>query len=146
MLRIGVIGAISVALVGCVAGPSASSGEDLGTAGQACNQQYPRRIGNYPPHAAGVNDAAERLAIPTARYPDLIRLQEQVRASAVAKIDRRTISVRSGERKMAQADALVAQAEHDRDIGDEAGAYRLIAAINSILQLHRPAQHFDGEL
>ena len=146
MLRIGVIGAISIALVGCVERPSASSGEDLGTAGQACNQQYPRRIGNYLLHAACVNDAVERLAIPTARYPDLIRLQEQARALLSAKIDRRTISVRSGERKMAQADALVAQAEHDRDIGDEAGAHRRIAAINSILQLHRPAQHFDGEL
>jgi hypothetical protein len=42
---------------------------------------------------------------------------------------------------MAQADALVVQAERDRDIGDEAGA-----AVNSILQLHRPAQHFDREL
>jgi hypothetical protein len=146
MLRIGVIGAISIALVGCVERPSASSGEDLGTARQACNQQYPRRIGNYLLHAACVNDAVERLAIPTARYPDLIRLQEQARASLSAKIDRRTISVRSGERKMAQADALVAQAEHDRDIGDEAGAHRRIAAISSILQLHRPAQHFDGEL
>ena len=127
-------------------GPSAPFGEDLGAARQACNQEYPRKIGNYLPHATCVNDAVERLAIPTARYPDLIRLQENARASLSAKIDRRTISVRTGERKMARADALVVQAEHDRDIGDEAGAHRRIAAINSILQSHRPAQPFDGEL
>lgn len=146
MLRIGVIGAMAIALVGCVGGPSALFDEDLGVARQACNRQYPRRIGNYLPHATCVNNAVERFAVPTARYPDLIRLQENARASLSAEIDRRTISVRTGERKMAQADALVVQAEHDHDIGDEAGAHRRIAAVNSILQLHRPAQHFDGEL
>jgi hypothetical protein len=35
---------------------------------------------------------------------------------------------------VAQADVLVAQAERDLDIGDEAGARHRIAAINVILQ------------
>jgi hypothetical protein len=44
------------------------------------------------------------------------------------------ISVQLGERKMAQADARVAQAVRDREIGDEAGAQHHIGTINSILR------------
>jgi hypothetical protein len=134
MLRVVVIGAISIALTGCVGGPFAPSSGDLGAARKACNQHYPRRVGNYLPHAACVNDAVERLAIPTARYPDLVRLQENARALLSEKIDRRMISAQIGERKMAQADAGVAQAERDRDIGDEASARQRIGTINSILR------------
>ncbi|HEV2100356.1 MAG TPA: hypothetical protein VGR45_15730 [Stellaceae bacterium] len=141
MLRVGVCGAMSVALAACAGGPLEPSGGDLAAARQLCNQQYPRKIGNYLPHAACVNDAVEQLAIPTARYPDLIRLQESARALLSEKIDMRKLSVRTGEHRMAQADGLVAQAERDRDIGDEAGARRRIAAINSILRLHGPASH-----
>ena len=132
----GVSGAVSIALAACMGGPFAPFGGDLAAARQLCNQQYPRWIGNYLPHAACVNDAVERLAIPTARYPDLIRLQENARALLSEKIDMRKLSVRTGERRMAQVDLLVAQAERDRDIGDEAGARRRIAAIDSMLRLH----------
>jgi len=129
-----VVVAIFVALAGCVGEQLAPYGGDLKTARQSCNQQYPRGIGHYLPHAACVNDAIEQLVIAKARHPDLIRLQENARASLSEKIDRRKISAQTGERKMAQVDALVAQAEHDRDIRDEAGAQHCIAAINSILR------------
>jgi hypothetical protein len=134
MLRGMVIGAIFIVLTGCVGGPFAPYGGDLGAARKFCNQQYPKRVGNYLPHAACVNDAVERLAIPTARYPDLVRLQENARTSLSEKIDRRMISLQLGERKMAQADAGIAQAARDRDTGDEASARQRIGAINSILR------------
>jgi hypothetical protein len=133
MRRGAVIAAISIALAGCVGEQLAPYGGDLRTARQSCNQQYPRAIGSYLPHAACVNDAIERLVIPKARHPDLVRLQEKTRALLSEKIDRRKISAPTGERKMAQADALVAQAEHNREIRNEVGAQRCIAAINSIL-------------
>jgi hypothetical protein len=77
---------------------------------------------------------------------DLRRRRQTRVVLAAAHLDHDPGNVRTGERKMAQADALVVQAERDRDTGDEAGAHRRIAAINSILQLHRPAQNFDREL
>src|SRR5258708_1428134 len=46
---------------------------------QACNRAYPPKLGNYLPHAQCVNEAVERDAIPFARHPDLVRLQEQLR-------------------------------------------------------------------
>jgi len=79
-------------------------GGDLKTARDACNLQYPMRVGNYLPHAHCVNAAIETYALPNARYPDLIRLQAQVRASLSEKIDRRRITVQAGERRMAEAD------------------------------------------
>src|SRR5215469_403866 len=111
--------AMSIALAACVGELSPPSGDALAAARQDCNQQYPRRIGNYLPHAVCVNDAIERLAIPTARYPDLVRLQADARVSLSDKIDTRTISVRTGERQMRRVDALVAQASRDRDKGND---------------------------
>jgi hypothetical protein len=83
---------------------------DLRSARETCNREYPRRVGNYLPHAQCVNAAVERYALPTVSYPDLIRLQERVRAALSDKIDRRQISVSAGERRMAEADHLVAVA------------------------------------
>jgi hypothetical protein len=133
MPRGAVILAIFIALAGCVGEQLAPNGGDLRTARQSCNQQYPRAIGSYLPHATCVNDVIERLVIPKARHPDLVRLQEHTRVSLSEKIDKRKISAQTGERKMAQVDALVAEAEHDRNIRDKAAAQRRIAAINSIL-------------
>ena len=81
-----------------------SSSRRLQTARDGCNLQYPMRVGNYLPHAHCVNAAIETYALPNARYPDLIRLQAQVRASLSEKIDRRRITVQAGERRMAEAD------------------------------------------
>ena len=118
-------------LAGCVLGPLAG---DLQSAREACNREYPPRIGNYLPHADCVNAAVERYALPTARHPDLIRLQEGVRAALSGKVDRRQISVSAGERRMAQADGLVAAAERERDAGNDAAASRRVAAIEEMLR------------
>jgi len=126
--------AMSIALAACVGELSPPSGDALAAARQACNQQYPRRIGNYLPHAVCVNDAIERLAIPTARYRDLVRLQENARISLSEKIDTREISVRTGERQMKRVDTLVAEAARDRDTGNDGNAARRIATIDRILR------------
>ena len=118
-------------LAGCALGPF---GGDLQSAREACNHAYPPRIGNYRPHADCVNAAVERYALPTSPYPDLIRLQEEVRSALSDKVDRRRIAVRDGERRMAEADRLVAAAERDRAAGNEKAASRRIAAIEEMLR------------
>jgi hypothetical protein len=107
---------------------------DLRSARETCDREYPRRVGNYLPHAQCVNAAVERYALPTVSYPDLIRLQERVRAALSDKIDRRQISVSAGERRMAEADRLVAVAERERDAGNDAAAVRRVAAIEEMLR------------
>jgi len=104
---------------------------NLRSARLACNAEYPRGIGNYLPHALCVNEAVERYAVPTARHPDLIRLQEAVRARLSEKIDRRLISRQTGEHRMSEADALVAAAERDRDAGKDNAALRRLATIEA---------------
>jgi hypothetical protein len=107
---------------------------DLTADRRACNENYPPRIGNYLPHAQCVNAAVERDAIPYSRYPDLVRMQEQLRVKYSAQIDRGAISPREGERLMTQADELVNAAIHDRDVGrDEVSDHR-VAAIQAMLQ------------
>jgi hypothetical protein len=118
-------------LAGCVLGPL---GGDLQSAREACNRAYPPRIGNYRPHADCVNAAVERYAMPTSPYPDLIRLQEEVRSALSDKVDRRRIAVHEGERRMAEADRLVAAAERDRAAGNEKAASRRIATIEEMLR------------
>ncbi len=107
---------------------------DLRSAREACNREYPRRVGNYLPHAQCVNAAVERFALPTASHPDLIRLQAWVRAALSNKVDRRQISVTAGERRMAEADRLVAAAGRERDAGNDAAAARRVTAIEGILR------------
>ena len=92
------------------------------------------RIGNYLPHANCVNAAIETYALAGTRHPDLIRLQAQVRAALSAKIDSRRISIQTGERRMAEADRLIAAAERDRDAGNERAASRRIVAIEQMLK------------
>jgi hypothetical protein len=72
--------------------------------------------------------------VPTASHPDLIQLQEGVRAVLSNKVDRRQISVSAGERRMAEADRLVAVAEHERDAGNDAAAARRVTAIEEMLR------------
>jgi hypothetical protein len=76
----------------------------------------------------------ERYALRTASHPDLIRLQEGVRAALSGKVDRRQISVSAGERRMAEADRLVTAAERERDAGNDAAAARRVSAIEEILR------------
>jgi hypothetical protein len=119
-------------LAGCVAAPGVQG--DLRTARAACNEQYPARVGNYLPHAQCVNAAIETYALPSARHADLIRLQAQVRASLSEKVDRQRLTVKAGERRMAEADRLVAAAQRDRDAGNEKAASKRIAALKQMLK------------
>ena len=130
-INIALVSALGALLAGCALGPF---GGDLQSAREACNHAYPPRIGNYRPHADCVNAAVERYALPTSPYPDLIRLQEEVRSALSDKVDRRRIAVRDGERRMAEADRLVAAAERDRAAGNEKAASRRIAAIEEMLR------------
>ena len=130
-INVAVIGTLGALLTGCAFGPF---GGDLQSAREACNRAYPPRIGNYLPHADCVNAAVERYALPTARHPDLIRLQEEVRSALSDKVDRRRIGVRDGEHRMAEADRLITAAERDRDAGNEKAASRRIAAIEEMLR------------
>jgi hypothetical protein len=131
-----VTGALCGLLSACVGtyglGPFGAG--DLQSARAACNQAYPPRIGNYLPHARCVNAAVEAHALPAARYPDLIRLQEEVRTTLSEKVDRRRLSVRDGERQMAEADKLVTEAERERDAQHPAAASRRIATVEAMLR------------
>jgi hypothetical protein len=95
----------------------------------ACNTAYPPKIGNYLPHAECVNAAVEHDALPNARYPDLVRLQEELRVSYSAQIDNGSITPRTGETKMAKADESIAAAVTERDAG------RSEVANNQVTQL-----------
>jgi hypothetical protein len=130
-MRIGAIVVLCATVAGCVVAPPTG---DLRSAREACHRDYPRRIGNYLPHAHCVNAAIEAYALPTARHPDLVRMQEEVRASLSDRIDRRRLSVSAGERRMAEADRLVAAAERERDAGNNAAAARRVAAIEEMLK------------
>jgi hypothetical protein len=134
-MKVSAMSVLCALVAGCVSAPlPAPLPGDLRSARQACNREYPRRAGNYLPHAQCVNAAVERYALPTASHPDLIRLQEGVRAALSDKVDRRQISVSAGERRMAKADRLVAVAERERDAGNDAAAARRVAAIEEMLR------------
>jgi hypothetical protein len=130
--RLTIAGVTAALLAGCVTAPGTMG--DLKAARTACNDQYPARIGNYLPHAQCVNAAIETYALPSARHADLIRLQAQVRASLSEKVDRRRLTVQAGERRMAEADRLVAAAQRDRDAGNEKAASRRVAALEQMLK------------
>src|SRR5260370_39866642 len=130
-IKAAAIPVLCVSLAGCALGPL---GGDLQSAREACNRAYPRHIGNYLPHADCVNAAVERYALPTSPYPDLIRLQEEVRSALSDKVDRRRIGVRDGERRMAEADRLITAAERDRDAGNNAAAARRVTTVEEMLR------------
>jgi len=113
--------------------PEAAPHADLSGARAACNDAYPPQIGNFLPHANCVNAAVEEYALPSARYPDLVRLQEQVRAQLSARIDQRAISTHAGEQQMTEADRAIAEAEHERDAAHAAAAEQHIARVQALL-------------
>jgi len=138
-MKVAAMSVLCTLVVGCVPAspplpPPAPLTGDLRSAREACNRNYPRRVGNYLLHAQCVNAAVERYALPTASHPDLIRLQEGVRATLSAKVDRRQISVSAAERHMAETDRLVAVIERERDAGHDAAAARRVASIEKILR------------
>lgn len=112
--------------------PTASR-DDLQTARAACNKNFPPGIGNYLPHANCVNDAVDRYALAHSRYPDLVRLQEQVRSQISARIDQKTISAKDGEQQMAEADRAISAAQHERDASHGDAADQHIARVEAML-------------
>ncbi|MBV9016089.1 MAG: hypothetical protein JO213_22475 [Alphaproteobacteria bacterium] len=126
------LSAICAILAGCVAG--APPFGDLKSAREACNREYPARVGNYLPHARCVNAAIETYALSRTSHPDLVRLQAEVRVSLSEKIDRKRLSVQAGERRMAEADRLVAAAESERDAGNQKAADRRVAALEAMIR------------
>ena len=132
-MKIAIMSILCALVAGCAPEPAPLPG-DLRSAREACNREYPRRVGNYLPHARCVNAAVERYALPTASHPDLIRLQGGVRAALSDKVDRRQISVSAAERRMRAVDRLVAAAERERDAGSDATAARRVAAIEEMLR------------
>jgi len=123
-------------LAACAVPPygMAPPGGDLHGARLACNAEYPRKIGYYLPHALCVNAAIEHYAIPVARHADLIRLQQQLRAQLSERIDRRAINPQAADHRMREADALVADAQRDRDAGRQTAARRKTAALEAMLR------------
>jgi hypothetical protein len=107
---------------------------DLRSARLACNTTYPAKIGNYLPHAECVNQAIEQYALPSARYADLVQMQEQLRAKFSAQIDNGTITPQAGEQQMIEVDNLVTAAEHDRDSGQTASADQRVGRLQALLR------------
>jgi hypothetical protein len=135
MHRIIFCAAICGGLAACVsASPFGAPTGDLPGARLACDQRYPARIGNYLPHAQCVNAAIESYALPAARHPELLRIQEDIRASLAGRVDRRQISLEAGRNKMNEADALVAEIERDQDRGNQAAAARRIKALDAMVR------------
>jgi hypothetical protein len=107
---------------------------DLQSARLACNETYPPRIGSYVAHANCVNAAIERFAVPSARYPDLLRLQEEARVQISARIDGRAISPHVGDQQMTEADRAITAAERERDAAHLVSANDQIARVEAILR------------
>jgi hypothetical protein len=101
---------------------------------EACNKQFPPHIGTYLPHAQCVNAAIEHDSIPFARYPDLVRLQEQLRVKYSTMIDSGTLSPAAAEHKMRVADEIVEAAVHDRDVGRQTVADHRVSGLQAMLQ------------
>jgi hypothetical protein len=107
--------------------------DDLKAARQACNTAYPAQIGNYLAHANCVNEAVEQYGLKNQRYPDLVRLQEQVRSQISARIDQKTISARDGEQRMAEADRAITAAQRERDAAHTDAADQHVARVEAML-------------
>ena len=128
--KITIVSALCALGAGCVLPPLTG---DLRSSREACNRDYPRRIGNYLPNAECVNAAIEAYALPGARHPDLVRLQEEIRLALSEKIDQRKMSVQIAERRMVRADKLVAEIERNREGGNQAAASRRLPELRAML-------------
>lgn len=107
---------------------------DLRLDRQSCDSAYPRKIGSYAGHAKCVNAAIEHDALPNARYPDLVRLQERFRLKYSEQIDSGVLTPSDATRKMADVDDLVAKIEHARASGHAAAADKLLHRAEDLLR------------
>jgi hypothetical protein len=123
---------LCASLLSC-ATPLPPSG-DLRIDRQSCDNAHPRQVGNYVAHAKCVNAAIESDAIPRARYPDLVRLQEQFRLKYSAQADNRVLTAQAAARKMVDVDDMVARIEHARTSGRADDANKLLHHIEAMLQ------------
>lgn len=112
-----------------VRGQFVPSGNTLAEARTACDVRFPEKIGNYVAHAHCVNVAVEEFAVQTARYPDLLRFQEQIRVRLSEQIDQGKISPQEGAAQMGQADRLIDEVAARRDASDGDGAQRKLAVL-----------------
>jgi hypothetical protein len=96
----------------------AQAQSDIKIARAACDAQIQRQVGTYAAHAKCVNDAIERIAIPAARHPDLVRLQEATRMALSVRVDRREITPEDAALAMARADTEVAAMAQGRARSD----------------------------
>jgi hypothetical protein len=119
--------------------PPTASHDDLQAARLACNSAHPVRIGNYLAHADCVNEAVERYALGSSRYPDLMRLQEQLRSEISERIDEFAISPPEGEEQMAAADTAIVAAERERDAGHTEAADQDIARVEAMQSAPAPS-------
>jgi hypothetical protein len=140
MRRLLAIGLACSALAACLpvepAPPPLSpevAAHELQHARQQCNELYPARVGNYLPHANCVNEAVERFAVPGARYPDLLQLQEAARTKISTRIDAQSISPHAGETQMSTIDSAINIAERERDSANPKGADAELARVHAIL-------------
>jgi hypothetical protein len=113
--------------------PPPGNAAALAAARQACAAQYPAAVGTFLARATCVNDAIDRIALPSAANPDLIRLQESARLALSTKLDDRAISQKQAEATMAKIDATVASVEHDRAISDQNAAASQLAILNDLV-------------
>jgi hypothetical protein len=90
-------------------------------------------VGRFLARAACVNQAINRIALPTAPNPDLIQLQENARIALSTKLDERTISQKAAEATMAQIDAKVTSVEHYRAISDQNSAATEFGSLNDLV-------------
>ena len=132
--RLALVLGAALALAGCGVASPVPPAASLREAREACNREYPARIGNYRPHAECVNAAVEEYAIPAAHHPDLLRLQEELRRKLSERIDRRRISAETGAHRMAEADAALEQITRDREAGREAAAEKKLASLRRMLR------------
>jgi hypothetical protein len=114
--------------------PPQAAARELQHARQDCNATYPAQIGNYLPHANCVNAAVDRFALPGARYPDLVRLQEGARSRISARIDHGSISARTGETQMTTVDRAIDIAQRERDAANQKGADAELARVYALLE------------
>jgi len=109
------------------------NGVALAAARRECAAQYPAVVGRFLARATCVNQAINRIALPTAANPDLIQLQENARIALSTKLDERTISQKAAEAAMAQIDAKVTSVEHYRAISDQNSAATEFGSLNDLV-------------
>jgi hypothetical protein len=113
--------------------PPPDNAAALAAARQACAGRFPARVGTFFARATCVNEAIDRIALPTAANPDLIKLQENARIALSTKLDGGAIGQKAAEATMAEIDAKVTSIEHYRAISDQNAAAHQLEVLNALV-------------